>query len=136
MGDLKLYTIKEFANKNNVTCQAIYKKLATSLKPYLVEVDGRKYIKSESFDECSDTKTKEQKQEFSNSIPDFSNAVNEIRERIIDLIVAQDTEIKVRHEDCNQYVDFEIGKSSGYRKALQVINEIMEKYNIKKTNLK
>ena len=42
-------------------------------------------------------------------------AINEIRNKIIDLIVEQDIEIKERHDTWNQYVDFEIGRASGYR---------------------
>lgn len=113
------YTIKEFANKRNVSQQAIYKQLSTSLKPYMVEIDGQKYIKSEYFDEHPIVKKSEDK------------AINEIREKIIDLIVGQDTEIQVRHENCNQYVDFEVGKGSGYRRALQIVDEVMVKYGLK-----
>ena len=119
------YTIKEFANKRNVSPQAIYKQLSTSLKPYVVEIDGQKYIKSKYFDEHFNTNISYDKQEFNDN-----KIVNEIRNKIIDLIVEQDIEIQERHETWNQYVDFEIGRGSGYRKVLRIVEDIMKEYGI------
>lgn len=42
------YTIKEFAAIKGISQQAVYKKLATTLQPYVVLVDGRKVLKPEA----------------------------------------------------------------------------------------
>lgn len=56
--------------------------------------------------------------------------INEIRDKIIDLIVEQDIEIQERHETWNQYVDLEIGRASGYRRVLRIVEDIMKEYGI------
>jgi hypothetical protein len=44
-----LYTIAEFAEERRISKQAVYKQLNNKLKPFVVEVDGKKYIKKEAF---------------------------------------------------------------------------------------
>lgn len=62
-----------------------------------------------------------------------SEVINIIRNKVIDLIMTQDIEIEIKHEDFNEYVDFEIGRCSGYRRALEIINNVMDEYGIRKT---
>ena len=67
----KYISISEYAKKTNVSTAAVYKRLKTSLKPFLIEVEGKKFLKSEVL-----------KEEFStveNGLkPDFDNVVNEV----------------------------------------------------------
>lgn len=59
--------------------------------------------------------------------------INVIRNKIIDLIIAQDIDVQVKHEDFNEYVDFELGQASGFRRALEIINNVMDEYDVEKT---
>lgn len=47
----RLLTIKEYATKVKCTPQAVYKRLSTGLKDYVVELNGKKYIKVEALAE-------------------------------------------------------------------------------------
>ncbi len=38
-------TVREYAQLKNVTVQSVYKRLKTGLKDYVVEMDGKKYLK-------------------------------------------------------------------------------------------
>ena len=48
-----LLTVKEYAEKAEVTQQAVYKRLTKGLAPFVVEVDGQKYIKQTALDELA-----------------------------------------------------------------------------------
>ena len=47
----KLLTIKEFAEAAGVSTQAIYKRLATDLRPYLQQVESRKMLDSKALND-------------------------------------------------------------------------------------
>ncbi len=47
----KLLTIKEFAEAAGVSTQAIYKRLATDLRPYLQQVESRKMLDNKALKE-------------------------------------------------------------------------------------
>lgn len=47
-GKNDLISIKEYAEQKGCSTQAVYKKLSTSLQPYVVELQGKKYLKIEA----------------------------------------------------------------------------------------
>ena len=50
MSEEKLYSIREVALKQGISQQAVYKKLNSTLKEFVIEKDGQKYIKSAYLD--------------------------------------------------------------------------------------
>lgn len=50
MENQELLSVAEYAKIKGVSVQAVYKQLNNSLKPYVVEVDGKKKIKSTVFE--------------------------------------------------------------------------------------
>ena len=47
----KEYSIKEYAKLKGISTQAVYKQLSKSLKPYVTERDGKKYISGQAFNQ-------------------------------------------------------------------------------------
>ena len=47
----KEYSIKEYAKLKGISTQAVYKQLSKSLKPYVIERDGKKYISGQAFNQ-------------------------------------------------------------------------------------
>lgn len=61
--DKKEYlTIAEYAEIRSISKQAVYKSLSTKLKPYVIEVDGRKCLKKEVLGLSVDQPIKQSKQ--------------------------------------------------------------------------
>lgn len=85
--DEALYTVKEYARRAGVTEQAIYKRIKrenSDLKPYVVELHGRKYIKPEAVELIDDTPTIEQVE---------TEALREMVEMLKEQIAAKDEQI-------------------------------------------
>lgn len=49
MSNKELFTIAEYAAAKGITKQAVYKQLNNKLKPFVVEVDGKKHISVAAF---------------------------------------------------------------------------------------
>lgn len=71
----ELLTIKQYAELTKVSQQAVYKRLKTSLLPYVEEVEGQKYIRKAALD--YETASKVQP-EFATSQPDSTNVDNRV----------------------------------------------------------
>ena len=49
-GKNDLISIKDYAEQKGCSVQAVYKRLSTSLQPYVVEVENKKYLKIEALE--------------------------------------------------------------------------------------
>lgn len=57
MGKKEYYTVKEYAEIKGVSVQAIYKKLNTTLQPYVEIIEGRKVLRSEALSDFPSSKS-------------------------------------------------------------------------------
>lgn len=60
---MELISVKEYAKRNNISTQAVYKKLDNELKPFLEVKGKRKYIRVEEQEEKQETETQESKRD-------------------------------------------------------------------------
>lgn len=54
MGQKEYLTVKEFAEQAKVSTQSVYKRMATSLQPYIVEVDNQKMLNKQALTDLYD----------------------------------------------------------------------------------
>lgn len=60
---MELISVKEYAKRNNISTQAVYKKLNNELKPFLEVKGKRKYIRVEEQEEKQEPETQENKRD-------------------------------------------------------------------------
>lgn len=60
---MELISVKEYAKRNNISTQAVYKKLDNELKPFLEIKGKRKYIRVEEQEEKQEPETQENKRD-------------------------------------------------------------------------
>lgn len=51
MADKELLTVKEYAEAVGITQQAVYKRMGRGLSPFVVEIDGQKFLKKEALEQ-------------------------------------------------------------------------------------
>ena len=89
------YTIQEYADLKGVSYHAIYKKLNTTLKPFVIEVKGHKVLKKEALEDSFNPQDFNVKEKLFNvkekierpsasTIEDELKRINERNEKLID----------------------------------------------------
>lgn len=76
-----LLTVSEYAAAVGISPQAVYKKLNNKLKPFLIVVDGKKYIDGAALEDGDNQRFKEVKQPFNQQ---FNNQNQPLLERQIE----------------------------------------------------
>lgn len=121
--DRKEYlTIKEFAEQAKVSTQSVYKRMATSLQPYVVEVDNQKKLNKQALTDLYDIEVgngckpmqeevtnvcnpcNEEKEQYEEQIRQLMDKVHELEIEVIQkdaLVKEKDfriTDLKAQHE--------------------------------------
>lgn len=102
-----LITVAEYAKAKGVSVQSVYKQLNNRLKPYLKEVDGKKYLLSTVLTEIQSNNSTEVKQPFNNhstevlnqSLIEMLQKNNEVLQRQLEI---KDEQIKQLNERLEQ----------------------------------
>lgn len=125
--DQKEYlTVKEFAEQANVSTQSVYKRMATSLQPYIVEVDNQKMLQKQALVDLYDIEVgngckpiqeevtndckpcNEEKEQYEEQIRQLIDKVHELEVELIqkDALVKEKEsriiDLKMQH---NEYVE-------------------------------
>lgn len=98
----EFYTIKEVAEQLNITPQAVYKKLTTVYKPYVKELNGKKFIKSSFFEEFYKKNLNKVEQHFDNFVQQNSTVEQLLKDRETEIL-----ELKKEINRLNQKLDDE-----------------------------
>lgn len=85
------YTIKEFAEVAGVSPQSVYKRLNSTLKPYLSIKNGRKYLNIKALELYSDT---DDKDNFLNKNNQFATNNNQLIQLLKDELEAKNKQIE------------------------------------------
>lgn len=102
-----LITVAEYAKAKGVSVQSVYKQLNNRLKPYLKEVDGKKYLLSTVLTEIQPNNSTAVKQPFNNhstevlnqSLIEMLQKNNEVLQRQLEI---KDEQIKQLNERLEQ----------------------------------
>lgn len=102
-----LITVAEYAKAKGVSVQSVYKQLNNRLKPYLKEVDGKKYLLSTVLTEIQPNHSTEDEQPFNNHSTEVLNqSLIETMQKTIEVLQNQlstkDEQIKQLNERLEQ----------------------------------
>ena len=82
MMDRKEYlTVKEFAEQAKVSTQSVYKRMATSLQPYIVEVDNQKMLNKQALTDLYDIEVGNGCKPIQEEVTNDCNPCNEEKEQ-------------------------------------------------------
>ena len=119
-------TVKEFAEQAKVSTQSVYKRMATSLQPYIVEVDNQKMLQKQALSDLYDIEVgngckpiqdevtndckpcNEEKEQYEEQIRQLMDKVHELEVELIhkDALVKEKEsriiDLKMQH---NEYVE-------------------------------
>ena len=93
----KYISIKEYADLRGCSTSAVYKRLSTTLQPYVIMVDGKKMLKSEVLEVEDFNPSSTPPQPFSSTPPQPSSIpplLEEDKERIIKVLEDRIEELK------------------------------------------
>lgn len=115
-------TVKEFAEQAKVSTQSVYKRMATSLQPYIIEVDNQKMLQKQALADLYDIEVgngckpiqeevtndckpcNEEKEQYEEQIRQLTDKVHELEIEVIQkdaLVKEKDfriTDLKAQHE--------------------------------------
>ena len=106
MDNTKYYTVKEFAELNGTTQQAVYKRLNSTLKEYVIIANGKKYIKATALNDLAQKHafSSEEYQPFNNVEQPFNNALNDTIEALKEQLEEKDKQIELLQHTLNDYI--------------------------------
>lgn len=112
MNEKEYITIKEYATAKNITVQAVYKQLTTRLKDYLIEVEGRKYLKIEVLSVEDDNQVDNQvDNEFNDFQPNYSTDLIEIlkgqlaeKDKQITILLSQIEQLQIQNANLTEII--------------------------------
>lgn len=106
MDNTKYYTVKEFAELNGTTQQAVYKRLNSTLKEYVIIVNGKKYIKESALNDLAQKHvfSAEEHQPFNNVEQQFNNTLNDTIEILKEQLAEKDKQIELLQHTLNDYI--------------------------------
>jgi len=95
MDNTKYYTVKEFAELNGTTQQAVYKRLNSTLKEYVIIDNGKKYIKETALNDLAQKHvfSAEEYQPFNNVKQQFNNTLNDTIEILKEQLAEKDKQL-------------------------------------------
>jgi len=106
MDNTKYYTVKEFAELNGTTQQAVYKRLNSTLKEYVIIANGKKYIKANALNDLAQKHafSAEEYQPFNNVEQQFNNTLNDTIETLKEQLEEKDKQIELLQHTLNDYI--------------------------------
>ena len=108
MNEKEYITIKEYATAKNISVQAVYKQLTTKLKDFLIEVEGRKYLKIEVLSVEVDNQVDN---EFNDFQPNYSTDLIEIlksqiteKDKQITTLLSQIEQLQIQNANLTEII--------------------------------
>ena len=130
----ELLSIKEFSELAGISKQAVYSQLDSRLKPFLVQVDGKKMLKNEALEKFYSTKSQSsfnQVEQANSTVSDEQNQANlsaELIEMLKEEIKKKDQQIEKLQQRLDHAQDLiaDMAQKAQYITAADKTEKIMQ----------
>lgn len=127
----KYITIKEYADLKGVSVSAVYKRLKTTLQPYLEEVEGQKMLKIQLLNDENIKASSTVEEPYSTNTPQPSSTVEEAKGSFLEKqIEIKDKQIEELQDQVKLLQESNKSKDDFIQEQAKKLTDLLEQSNI------